>query len=702
MKKGAIGLAAVAIVLMTSLAVYVGIIALGHYAVDEKKLVFHSASRIVDRNGNELMKLYAENREIVPISRIPRHVREAFIAVEDSRFYRHHGVDVPALLRALYRDVAAGGKVEGGSTITQQLVKNVFLTNEKTWFRKTKELVIALNLERTYTKDQLLEYYLNQIYFGHGAYGIAAASQLYFQKQPEDLTVEEGALLAALPKSPSAYSPVWHPEESRNRRNLVLSLMQQQGYLSAEDTVRSQGRTLSLHMKKQEQEDQYASYMDMVFREAEERYGLSHEEMLRGGYTFTIAMDKKLQAEAYEAFRSPENFPDEKTEGAFVLLDSETGGIRAAVGGRNYQERGWNRVYARRQPGSVLKPLLVYAPALETGRFKPYSLLPNEKLSFGGYAPRNYDNRYTKEITMYDAVKDSVNVPAVWLLNEIGISTAKGYLEKAGAALPDKGLSMALGGLKEGMSPLELAKLYRSFASSGSLVEPYVIERIQNRQGEVIAEPDRRETVLFSRQTAWYMTRMLEGAVKDGTGQAGRYDGALAGKTGTTSLPGNDRGVRDAWFVGYTPSLVGAVWMGYDKTGEQYMTGGSGYPTRLFKQILRHTDEEAAAAFKQPGGVENVEDPIRVGPVEAIQAKLTFSPFGLFTAKLTWKPLPDERVQYRIYKKEGVKETLAGTVTGKGEYRVKFLNVFARPQFYVVPYNPQTEREGEKTSLVRP
>ncbi|MFD3447273.1 transglycosylase domain-containing protein [Microbacteriaceae bacterium 4G12] len=704
MKKGIIALSSIALVCITALIGYVIIISLGNYVIDEKRLVLSSASRIVDEQGNEISKLYVENRELVPLKQIPQHVQQAFLSAEDTRFYKHHGIDMISVFRALYKDIAASEKAEGGSTITQQLAKNVFLTNEKTFWRKIKELAIAINLEHRYTKGQVLEMYLNQIYFGHGSYGIQAAAKFYFNKNVQDLTVEEGALLASLPKAPNTYSPVFSKEKSKQRRNLILSLMNKQGYLTTEETVHYQRKSVVLHIQQNKREQAYASYIDMVFREAEELYGFSPEEVLRGGYTFTVSMNPIMQKKAYELFQNKRNFPDQNNdvEGAFVVMDSKTGGIKAAIGGRNYVARGLHRVYVKRQPGSVLKPLLVYAPALETKKYKPYSLITNEQQSFDGYMPRNYNETYSKEITMYDALKESANVPAVWLLNDIGIEAGKSYLSKGDINISDSGLSAALGGLADGISPLELMKMYRAFLENGKVIEPHIITQIANQRGEVIAAAPNEETKIFSKQTAWYMTRMLEGAVKDGTAQAGMFKGVLAGKTGTTSLPDRDIGAKDAWFVGYTPTLVGAVWMGYDHTdSEHYLAGGSSYPTKLFKNILTSAHVEAFSKFSQPQGVKNIEEPIRLGTIEELQVKPEFTPFGLFTAHITWKELSDKRIQYRIYKVNGKSASLVGTVTGKGKYRVKYINVFANQQFYVVPFNPQTKQEGEKTKPVQ-
>lgn len=482
-------------VFIVAIVIYKLIVLAGGYMMDEKQLVFHSSSRIVDQKGKEITKLYIENRELVPIEQIPKHVQQAFLAVEDARFYEHHGIDYPSIFRAVYRDLLAREKVQGGSTITQQLVKNVFLTHEKTFVRKLKEVAIALQIEQKYTKQQILEMYMNHIYFGHGAYGIQSAAKMYFNKNVEDLTVEEGAMLAGLLKAPSGYSPFLHPKKSKERRDLVLSLMHNQGYITAEESVRYQGKTIALYKNLDKQELAYMPYVDMVVDEAARLYGLSHQEVLRGGYTFVVSMDENMQKVAYDQFQDEKNFPggDKNVQGAFLLMDNQTGGIKAAIGGREYVPRGFNRVFAKRQPGSVLKPLLVYAPALETKKYNPYSLLTNERTAFKGYVPRNYNHQYSKEVTMYDALLQSANVPAVSLLHELGVEEGKQYLEKGNIHIADSGLSAALGGLKEGVSPFEIVKMYRAFLANGKIIEPHVIEKVFDRQGKMIGESQKKK-----------------------------------------------------------------------------------------------------------------------------------------------------------------------------------------------------------------
>ncbi|MCC2527168.1 transglycosylase domain-containing protein [Bacillus halotolerans] len=683
---------------------YISIIFLGHYVIDEKKLILHASSKIVDQNGDEVASLYTENREPVSINEIPKEVREAFISVEDKRFYEHHGIDVKSVGRAVYRDILAGGKVEGASTITQQLAKNIFLTHDKTFLRKTKEVIIAINLERDYSKDKLLEMYLNQLYFGHGVYGIQAASHYYFNKEVKDLTVSEGAVLAAIPKAPSTYSPVLHPDKSKERRDTILGMMNDQGYISAKEAVSAQGRTLGLNVKKQSETPWFDSYIDLVIQEAEDKYSISGEQLLQGGYTIKVPLDSKLQKTAYQVMKEGSYYPgtDQDAEGSAVFINNKTGGVEAAIGGRDYTAKGYNRVTAVRQPGSTFKPLAVYGPAMQEKKFKPYSLLKDELQSYGDYTPKNYDGRYEGEVTMSDAITYSKNAPAVWTLNEIGVETGKSYLKANGIDIPDEGLALALGGLEKGVSPLQLAGAFHTFAANGTYTEPYFISNITDEDGETIADHKEEGKRVFSKQTSWNMTRMLQQVVKKGTATSGAYHGDLAGKTGSTSYTGVSGATKDAWFAGYTPNITGAVWMGYDKTDQNhYLKGGSAYPTRMFKDILTQAGE-TGSAFAKPKKVKELESPIELEPVKTLTADYTFRAAGLFTIELKWDVQEDDRAVYRIYVNKDGKETLLESVEGKGSYEIPYANLFSGASYKVVPYNTQTKKEGEGTDYVQP
>ncbi|RBW69310.1 transglycosylase domain-containing protein [Bacillus taeanensis] len=701
-KKASITAALFVGIIFLGLIGYLLIIFAGNYVIDEKKLVMNETTTIVDEEEHVITKLYVQNRELVDIKDIPDHVKNTFLAVEDIRFYEHSGIDMKAIFRALYRDLLAGSKVEGGSTITQQLAKNIFLSNEKSFLRKTKEVIIALNLEHEYTKSKILEMYLNQIYFGHGAYGIQSASHLYFNKKVSELTVEEGALLAALPKAPASYSPIDYPEKSKERRDLVLSLLAKHNFISAQEAVRLQGKTLSLNVQKLTKDESYLTYIDMILEEAEKKYHLTSAEVLRGGYKIVVPMNKTVQQTVFKLFQKGEYFPgsnsEERPEGGLVLMDSTTGGIIAVQGGREYAPQGFNHIYAKRQPGSTFKPLAVYGPALESENYDPYTLLKDERINYGGYEPQNYNNSYQGEVTMYDALKDSLNAPAVWLLNEMGIDKAKKTLTKLDFAIFDNDLKIALGGIDEGVSPYQLMKAYRAFNENGKLIEPYVISKIYNQNGKLIGQAVPEEKQVFSKQTAWYMTKMLEAVVKEGTAQKGEIHTALAGKTGTTSYEKIQNGNRDAWFVGYTPEVVGAVWIGYDRTdNNHYLTGGSSYPTALMKDLLNEMPSQNGLVFKKPKGAAELEPPIRFVEINDLEGGVTFAN-GWPSVRLTWTPAEDDRLQYHIYETDGEKRTLLDTVTGAGEYISKNLSLFTEKQYLIVPYNPQIDREGKESN----
>ncbi|WP_198949156.1 PBP1A family penicillin-binding protein [Lottiidibacillus patelloidae] len=686
---------------IAGLLFYILIIFLGDYVIDEKKLVMNATTVLKDEDGNELASLFIENRELVSIKDIPEHVQEAFIAIEDARFYKHPGIDLKAIARAIYKDLISGSKVQGGSTITQQLAKNIFLSHEKTWLRKTKEVVIALNLERAYTKKKLLEFYLNNIYFGHGAYGIQAAAELYFNKDVSDLSVIEGALLAALPKAPSHYSPIKNYEDAFERRNLVLAKMEREDYLDPGEAVRLQGKTINLDIKKVRNDTAMQSYIDLVLNEAEDKYHLTNEEIARGGYTIVVPMKKELQEVSYDYFQESTHFPgvDEEVEGALVLLNRHTGGVLAVQGGRNYVPKGLNRVNVKRQPGSTFKPIVVYSPALEEFPFHPYSILVDRKLSYDGYRPKNYNDVYDIQITMYDALLKSGNASAVWLLNEMGIDKGKEYAEKFGIQLSrEDSLALALGGISTGVTPLQMAKAYSAFANAGEMVSPYFITAIYDSEGKVLHKREVKKTKVVSKQTAWYMTKMLEGVIQSGTGRYGNYEGTLAGKTGSTQNPNKDYTTKDAWFVGYTPKIVGALWMGYDKTSsEQYLTGGGNFPTVLFKKIISDVQRDEEVNFIRPLGVKDLEPPVRLPKVDDLKANLSFSSFGFLSVNLTWTPSEDERVIYNIYEVKNQKQQLIGTVIGNGSFHVSDVPIFGSIKYYVIPKNPQTMLEG-KTS----
>ncbi len=575
---------------------------------------------ILDRNGEEVYRLAAQKLEPVGIERIPEVLLEAIIAVEDRRYYEHSGVDPASIARAFYVNIKEQDYVEGASTITQQLAKRAFLSPEKSIERKLKEAAYALKIDMTYDKEQVLELYLNSIYFGSGAWGVQAASQTYFAKDVSALSLEEAALLAGLPKAPSRYSPINNPEGAVERRNVVLRLMAEQGLIREEELAAALAKKLALKdtFLEKQQKATYSSYVDVVIQEAVERYNLSEQELIRGGWIITTEMDRRMQEAAASVYTDPAQFPTSENgqlvQSGAVFLDQTTGGIRALMGYRGEGTyRAFNRaVQLKRQPGSAFKPIAVYGPALEAG-YTPYSTLYDGPINIDGYSPRNWDGRYHGDLTMAEAIRQSWNVPAVWLLDQIGVSKGLEFAERLGIPLTDadRNLSLALGGLSDGVSPLQMAQAFSAFANNGLQHEAHTIAEIKSRDGVVIARYESQPKQVMDPHAAFTMTLLLQHAVKEGTGTKGAVPGRpTAGKTGTTQLPNTqefkdiDGGAKDLWFAGYTPELTGAVWIGYDKTdSDHYMKTTSGAAASVFREIMtRALTDVKISPFAIPQG----------------------------------------------------------------------------------------------------
>src|SRR5690625_2000469 len=339
-----------------------------------------------------------------------------------------------AIIQSIYLDILARSKVKGASTITQQLAKNLFLTNDKSWLRKTKEAMIALYLEREFTKDEILEMYLNIIYFGQGQYGVEAASNKFFYKSVEELTLEEGALLAGIVNAPNGYSPIDHPDKAKNRRNLVLDRMAEGEIITAEEANEAKNKDIELNISQRKYNPAYHTIVDMAIQEAQQLYDISFEELKENRYRIVTSLDETIQQIAYEQFQYDAYFPGnnmEEVEGSFVMMKEETGEVVAAIGGRNFQFQDYNRVTNPvGQPGSTMKPMGVYATALETGNYDPYSILPDQLEEWDGKPVRNNNHQYDESVSLYNALKYSKNTSSVWLLDDIGVDTGKKYLEK--------------------------------------------------------------------------------------------------------------------------------------------------------------------------------------------------------------------------------------------------------------------------------
>ena len=562
---------------------------------------------IYDQNGEVASKVTGSKIDGVNIEQIPEHLIHAVIATEDQKFYKHNGINVIGIVRAMTQNTLRGEIVAGGSTITQQLAKNVFLTQERTYTRKLKELILTKKIERTYDKDEIMERYLNQIYFGEGAWGVQRAAQTYFGKDVSELTLGESAMLAGLIKAPSILSPLKDMNISVQRRDLVLALMEKEGYITQNEAKKAKDNPIVVEGKKiDEYKGKYPYYVDHIIEEAIKQYGLTENEVLSGGLHIYTELNPAIQNAVEQVYNDNAMFPegqsDQLIQSGAIFINPSTGGISALVGGRgDHTFRGFNRAtQLKRQPASTMKPLAAYTPALEQG-YEIYDKLQDSPINIDGYQPMNYDKRFHGEVTMYEALVNSYNIPPVWLLNKMGLKYGINAVERFGIKLNEKdhNLGLALGGLSEGVSPLVMAQAFSTFPNDGVMVEAHSIQKIEDADGEVIAKWHHNETNVTKPLVAQEITYMLKGVVEEGSAKNAQVAGwEVAGKTGTTELPfANSGGAKDHWFVGYTPEIVGAVWMGYDQTDENHYllgTGGSTV-TKIFKEVLA----ESMAEFNQ-------------------------------------------------------------------------------------------------------
>ena len=532
-------------------------------------------TKIYDDNDEAITELHVERRILVPLSQIPQSLRDAILATEDRRFYSHWGIDPIGVARAVIQNYRRGRIVEGGSTITQQLTKVLFLTPDKSLERKLKEAVLALELERRYSKDRILEMYLNQVYFGQGSYGVEAAARTYFGKGVSELTVRESALIAGLPRAPTNYSPFDRPEAAKRRREVVLRRLVEFGSIKDEEAKRLAKTDLGLiPPERRRTTGQY--FIDYVQQTLEAKYG--PDLVLKGGLNVYTTLNPTMQLTAEQSLREGLKAlagrsaqtttgarPGESPEGAVVTVEPQTGYVKAMVGGSDFFRSEFNRaVQAKRQPGSAFKPF-IYIAALEAG-FTPASQIEDSPVSFpvGGkngqvWKPENYDRKFRGSTTLQQAIEESVNVVTVKLQERVGLAKTIQVARRLGITSPlDVNLSLALG--TSDVSLLEMTSAYGTLANQGVWMPPVAIRYVTDAQGKLLEEhvPEGREAL--APETAYVITQMLRGVVERGTGQAAKGLGRpVAAKTGTT----ND--YSNAWFVGFTPRLATGVWVGYDR-----------------------------------------------------------------------------------------------------------------------------------------
>lgn len=581
-------------------------------------------SKVYAIDGSLLTEFHAEeNREIVPFNKMSQNMKDAIISVEDKRYYEHQGVDYRRIIGAFVADVKSGEIVQGGSTITQQYVKNVYFNPEQTLRRKINEALIAIQIERNYTKDKILEMYLNTIFFGAGSYGIEKASQTYFGISAADLDVPQAALLAGLVRAPEIYNPFNDTEKAKSRRNLVLKLMYEQGFIDKDVYTESLSAPVNLNKSPDfsgsTEENRFAPYfIDFVKQQLYDKK-FSDYDVFKGGLRIYTTLDVSLQNKAEEAIKTV--FPtDPGPSYSLLSVDPKNGYIYALIGGKDYSQNKFNIVtQGQRQPGSVFKvPVLMESIRQHMSpndKYNPNGPLVIDMPSGPDWKVENYGGKTyeTNEMTVVDATINSTNVVYAQLMMKVGPANVEKMLGDMGIKDIGSNPAIALGGLEKGITPLDAVKIFSTLASGGEYREPVCILKITDSEGKVLYEYDvdknENNTRILEGPVAYYVTKILERVITEGTGKGANIGRPAAGKTGTTS------DYKDAWFGGYTPELATIVWMGYletskpmDKIGDRSVTGGS-FPADIWREFMGAALKDVAVSDFTSGtdGLVDVE-----------------------------------------------------------------------------------------------
>lgn len=521
---------------------------------------YRAATQVFDCHDEMIAKLFDQNRVPISIHEMSPYLMQAVVANEDTRFATHLGIDPIGILRSLVRNLVAGEIVEGGSTVTQQLAREMFLTQEKTMIRKMKEALLALVLEQKFSKEEIMEAYLNQVYFGEGAYGAEAAAQVYFRKSAGELTLAESALIVGLARGPHLFSPYRDMESALARRAEVLDGMYKMGYISLAEKEMANEAVIPLF--EQDKREVKASYfLDYIAQRLADEYG--EERVYQGGLKVYTTLDPKVQKEAEQVLGD--------RQGAVLILDATNGAIRAMVGGRSYEESARNRVMEEvRQPGSVFKPI-VYAAAITEG-MRTNSIVLDTEGDFNGYRPQNYNKVYLGPITLKRALRDSSNVAAVRLGKKVGIDAIFEMASALGITTlteEDRHLATVLGGMSDGVTLMEMTAAYGAFANAGIYSMPIAIRHIEDEHDKRIYEGVTEQKAILTPETAYLMTDMLREVLNTGTGTPANIGREAAGKTGTTD------GYETAWFIGYTPEFVAGILVGNDDRTSVNLSGST-------------------------------------------------------------------------------------------------------------------------------
>ena len=564
-------------------------------------LYLSSLSPINNLDGfkpNIVTKFHAHDGEIiktftaytysrVDIKEVPQDFINALIATEDKNFYKHHGYDIYGLARSTVQNLLARRFVQGASTITQQLARILFLSNEKTFDRKLKELVIAARIEKTISKEQILEMYMNNVYLGSGAYGVEGAAEIYFNKKLKNLTLSELALIAGLPQAPSVYSPFNNLDLAIKRRNQVLLRMYKMGYIDKDRYEKAKEAKVKLSVMPRYYTTNKAPYFcDLVMAELE-KLGFDDTDISQGGYKVVTTLDFKTQQKANEAIIKNLNaygLKGNNQQAAVFSFSPIDGRILAYAGGKDYTKSQFDRVQAVRPPGSAFKPF-VYAAAIEKG-INPNDLIDDSPVTLGDWSPRNYGNKYRGKIPVYKALMLSSNVCAARMIKEVGIRSVIQLARVLGISTPlEYDYTIALG--SNGTKLYEITRAYGAFANGGYVVQPYAIESVETSRGKVVYRvPKAKASHQLSYNTAAVMTAMLKNVIKSGTGAAANIGKPAAGKTGTTD------DYKDASFIGYTPNVVTGVWVGNDDNTDNFKSvQGGTVPALIWRDVMKVATE---------------------------------------------------------------------------------------------------------------
>lgn len=578
--------------LLIALSFYIGSIysSASKIEIDSAKLSApFTTIEVYDRDNKPIKEENTVNESYAEISTISEDTKNAFISIEDKEFYKHNGVNYKRIVKAILSNLKAMKFKEGASTITQQLIKNSHLTSAKTFERKITEIALSTKLEKQFSKDEILEQYLNIIYFGNNCYGIEEASEYYFSKPAKELKLEESALLAGMIKSPSKYCPIKHPDNALKRRNLVLSEMEKDEVISADEAVRAKSQPINLEINT-EHKNKLNSYSQASIDEAEEILHLPAQQIALQGYKIYTYQNEKLQNDLNDAIDSvniESNF-------AGIVVDNLSHGVVAFRGDGNYKI-----LDCPRQPGSCIKPVLVYGPALNEDIIYPCTQILDEKTDISGFSPKNVGGVYHGYVSARESLAKSINIPAVKILSYVGIDKAKQYAEEVGINFDEKdeGYCLALGGMTYGVNVLQLAGAYSTFANAGMYSAPKFISFITDKNGKIVYINKPQEKQVFRQDSSYLLTDMLKTCTESGTGKKLAELGMpLASKTGTVGKSGTKQNL-DAWNVSYSPNLTCAVWLGNLDNSPIDCTGGN-QPTQIVKNFYSKNKE--SSDFEKP------------------------------------------------------------------------------------------------------